>query len=58
MGLHIIKGNLDGEMYQDILENELLPTLLENVSLEMRRWYHVKFLIMISVITGSIELVR
>ena len=34
MSRHIIEGNLNGEMYRDILENEL-PTLLEIWSLEV-----------------------
>ena len=40
MSRHIIEGNLNGEMYRDILENEL-PTLLENLSLEVRQnmWF-------------------
>ena len=35
MSRHIFEGNLNGEIYRDILENEL-PTLLENLSLEVR----------------------
>ena len=34
MSRHIIEGNLNGEIYRDILENEL-PTLLENLRLEV-----------------------
>ena len=33
MNRHIIEGNLNGEMFRDILEKEL-PTLLENLSIE------------------------
>lgn len=40
IGPHIIEGNLNGEKYRDILENEL-PTLLEDLSLEVRNimWF-------------------
>lgn len=40
IGPHIIEGNLNGEMYRNILENEM-PTLLEDVSLEVRQnmWF-------------------
>ena len=45
MSCHIIKGNLNGETYRDILKNEL-PTLLENLRLEMRQnmWIQPFFL--------------
>ena len=35
MSRYIIDGNLNGEIYWDILENKL-PTLFENLSLEVR----------------------
>jgi hypothetical protein len=40
IGPHIIEGTLNGQMYRDILENEL-PTLLEDLSLEVRQnmWF-------------------
>ena len=72
MSRHIIEGNLNGEIYRNILENEL-PTLLENLSLQVRqnmwfqhnpvvqntiRWYHGKSLIKISMVSGSVELDR
>ena len=40
MSRHIIEGNLNGEMYRDILENEL-PALLKNLRLEVRQnmWF-------------------
>jgi hypothetical protein len=40
IGPHIIEGNLNGQMYRDILEN-VLPTLFEDLSLELRQnmWF-------------------
>mgnify|MGYP005985114471 CR=1 FL=1 len=40
MSLHILEGKMNGELYWDILENEL-STFLENLSLKMRQnmWF-------------------